>query len=264
MGCCGQNSNNNDFLDNKDNQNIRFSNNSVIVTDGSNTLAKIDLCKLNIPYEQFTRSTIILQPSTSNVPLQYTGLLGNNITYLLLYATYEASTVHRPTSDDMDYNNWYVDYFFKTEPEIIRHFAQIMMLTGTEYAPIPEVLLNNPSPNRSVKIEIIAATTNTNIEDSTSTFNNDYKIVDALWTDILTDPNSGDFIIYSKGSAVAYIDRFKISNIEVNGKILSFDDVSVGQIDITFVDDFNANQANSIITWAMSDSNNVISSSYNI
>jgi len=261
MGCCGQTigrPHTNDFLGTKDGANIRFSNNSVVVTDGPNTLAKLDLCELNIPYEQFTRTSITLKPNASNVPLQYAGLLGSNITYLLLVATYEASTVSRPTADDMNMNNWYVDYFFKTEPEVIRHFAQMMVLTGTEYAPIPEVLLNNPSPNRSVKIDIIAATTSTEIEDSTSSINENYDIVDALWTDILTDPNSGDFVIYSKGSAVAYIDISKISNIEVNGKILSFDDTAVGKIDITFIDDFNANQANSIITWAMKDSANVI------
>jgi len=261
MGCCGQTigrPHTNDFLGTKDNSNIRFSNNSVVVTDGPNTLAKIDLCELNIPYEQFTRTSITLKPNASNVPLQYVGLLGSNITYLLLVATYESSTVHRPTSNDMDMNNWYVDYFFKTEPDIIRHFAQMMVLTGTEYAPISEVLLNNPSPNRSVKIDIIAATTSTDIQDSTTSINEYYEITNALWTDILTDPNSGDFIIYSKGSPVAYIDRTKISNIEVNGRILSFDDIAVGQIDITFIDDFNANQANSIITWAMNDSNNII------
>ena len=261
MGCCGQSIGQplkNDFLGTENNKEIRLSNNSVVVTEGPNTLAKIDLCELIIPYEEFTRTSITLKPNASNVPLQYAGLLGNNITYLLLVATYEAASITRPTSDDMDPNNRYVDYFFKTEPEIIRHFAQMMVLTGTEYTPIPEVLLNNPSPNRSVKIDIIAATTSTNIEDSTTSINSDYKIVDALWTDILSDPVSGDFIIYSKGSPVAYIDRNKISNIEVNGKILSFDDVAVGQIDITFIDDFNANQANSIITWAMKDLSNII------
>lgn len=264
MGCCGQavgQPSKNTMLGTNDGQEIKFSNDSVVVNDGPNQIAKIDLCDITINYEQFIRTAIKLPPNSTNIPLQYCGLLGSNITFLMITATYESTKfVATPYGRAMlDPNDDFVDYFFKNEPEVIRHFAEMMVLTGTEYAPIPEVLVNNPNPNNSVRLDILAATTSTNIQDSTTSINGDLAIKDLLWTDILSDPVSNDFIVYSKGAPVAYIDRDKIAGIEVNGKILSIDDTAVGQIDLTFVDDFNANQANSILTWAMKDPNNFIS-----
>lgn len=265
MGCCGQavgQPSKNTMGGTHESQEIKFSNDSIVVNDGPNQIAKIDLCDITINYEQFIRTAIKLPPNSSNIPLQYCGLLGNNITFLMITATYDTTKfVSTPYGRAMlDPGEDFVDYFFKDEPEIIRHFAEMMILTGTEYAPIREVLVNNPNPNNAVRLDILAATTSTEIQDSTTSINDDLSIKDLLWTDILSDPISNDFIVYSKSAPVAYIDRDKIAGIEVNGKILSIDDTAVGQIDLTFVDDFNANQGNSILTWAMKSPNNVITS----
>lgn len=265
MGCCGQavgQPSKNTMLGTQSSQEIKFSNDSIVVNDGPNQIAKIDLCALTFEYEQFIRTAIKLPPNASNIPLQYSGLLGNNITFLLITATYESGSVVATPYGRVynDHADDYVNYFFKNEPDVVRHFADMMILTGTENAPVQEVLVNNPNVNYAVRLDIMAATTSTEIQDSTTSINENLSIKDLTWKDILSDPISNDFIVYSNGTPVAYIDRDKIAGIEVNGKILSIDDTAIGQIDLTFIDDFNANQANSILTWAMASTTNNITS----
>lgn len=266
MGCCDQSigspGGGNGLFPGDDDKYIRFSNDSLVVTDGASTVATMDLCKMKIPYEQYVRTGIILPPGSSNMNLQYCGLLGNNVTFLAIYATYDNSNNKVYATPygrviDSDPNEMYTEYFFSNQPQIVRYFAQMMVLTGTESKPVPEVRVNNPG-KYPIKLDIIAATTSTNIEDSTSTVGEDFQIKGLYWTDILSDTISGDFVIYQNNVPVAYIDRDKIAGIEVNGRILSIDDTAIGQIDLEFVDDFNANQANSILTWAMKDPNNHI------
>ncbi|MFV2015068.1 MAG: hypothetical protein ACC656_06555, partial [Candidatus Heimdallarchaeota archaeon] len=262
MGCCDHaigkpNTGTGAIWPKDEEQYIRYSNNSIEVIDGAQSLASLDVCKLRHPYEQFVRTSIKLPPNTFNATLNYTSLLGPYITYLAIVATYEvpirqiAAVAHNnyapPNADPAEV---YLEYFFVPQPEVVRYFTNIMILTGSENRPLPEVRVNNSNHKISVRLDIIAATTATDPSEGSSAVG-EVKITDIFWTDILSDETSGDFIIYKDGISIAYIDRAQIAGIEVNGKIISIDDKAIGQIDMGFVDDWNAHQANSILTWAM-------------
>ena len=248
MGCCGQSVGNpgtGNGLIGDPNKYIQFSGDKLVVNDGPNQVFKINLCDFKIPLENYFATTITVPPGATNVPLQYCGALGNQITYLWIQPEY--SSENKIPEDN------YMEYFFKPNPEVVRYFGPMLVLSGTEKVPVPEVLVNNPHPKYSVNLTILAATTNVSMSTGGTIVGDTFSLTDMKWTDILSDPVSKDLIIYKNNAPAAYIELAKISNIEVDGKFITIDDTAIGEIVIKFVDDFNANQANSAITWVMKD-----------
>lgn len=224
---------------------IKISKDRIVATNGPNVLVDLDLCGLNIPYDQVFRSQIRIPKNSANVSLQYENALGLKTTFVAIKATYD------PKNKILDDNH--LTYFFKGEADLPRYMGKLMILTGTETAPIPPVYLTNES-NYDVVVDVMAATTFVDFEESASqVVPGSMSFYDVLWTDLLSDPQTGDLIIYSQGAPVAYINLDEIVSVELNGRIILIDDRSIGEYTIVFKDDFNANQANSLIQWVMAD-----------
>ncbi len=242
---CPGNVSSSSLMSNGNGKTIKFSNDAIVANSGPNLLMELDLCGVIIPFDQIFRSQIRIPKNSSNVSLQYENMLGNKTTFVAIKATYDKA------NKIIDDN--YLQYYFKNSPDNPRTMAQIMVLTGTETAPIPPISMNNPSKQYDVIVDIMAATTLVTFEEGSSVVNGSLNLSDLKWTDILSDPTTGDLIIYKNGIPTAYIDLDKIVSVELNGRIILIDDLSAGEYSLVFIDDFNANQANSLITWALAD-----------
>jgi hypothetical protein len=244
LNCPGSVSNSS-LMSNSNGKIIKFYKDKIVANNGVNLLMDLDLCGLNIPFDQIFRTQLRIPKNSSNVSLQYENILGNKTTFVVIKATY--NTANKIKDDN------YLQYYFKNQPDMPRTMAQLMILTGTETSPIPPISMNNPSKQYDVTVDIMAATTFVTFEEGTSVINGSLNLSDLKWTDVLSDPTSGDLIIYKNNIPTAYIDVDKIVSVELNGRIILIDDLSAGEYSLVFIDDFNANQANSLITWALAD-----------
>lgn len=242
---CPGNVTNSSLMSNANSKIIKFSKDAIVANNGPNLLMELDLCGINIPYDQIFRTQLRIPKNSSNVSLQYENILGNKTTFVAIKATYDKA------NKILDDN--YLQYYFKNQSDVARTMAQLMILTGTETAPIPPISMNNPSKQYDVIVDIMAATTFVTFEEGSSVVNGSLNLTDLKWKDILSDPTTGDLIIYKNAVPAAYIDLDKIVSIELNGRIILIDDLSAGDYSLVFSDDFNANQANSLITWALAD-----------
>lgn len=242
---CPGNVTNSSLMNNGNGKVIKFSKDRIVANNGPNLLMDLDLCGVLIPFDQIFRTQLRIPKNSSNVSLQYENILGNKTTFVAIKATYDKA------NKILDDN--YLQYYFKNSPDVARTMAQLMILTGTETAPVPPISMNNPSKQYDVIVDIMAATTFVTFEEGTSVVNGSLNLSDLKWTDLLSDPTTGDFVIYKNGIPTAYIDLDKIVSVELNGRIILIDDSSAGEYSLVFVDDFNANQANSLITWAFAD-----------
>ena len=251
MSCCGpSNVTNSSLLTNNNSKIIKFYRDKLVANNGPNMLMDMDLCNLNIPFDQIFRAQIRLPKQASNVSMQYENVLGVAATFVAIKVTYDPK--NKITDDN------FIEYFFQGQPDPTRSIGKFMILTGTESEPVPPIALNNPSTKYDVLVDVMAATTKVTFQNDVSQIPGSQNIDNMLWTDILSDPTTGNFVIYSKGTPVAYIDLDQIVSIELNGRIILVDDRSAGEYTLMFVDDYNANQANSLLTWAMGNRNNRI------
>ena len=247
MGCCDSS---NSLFQGRD-KFIKFFKEKLIATDAAATLADLSFCGLKINYNQILKSSIYLPPNTSNIEVNYGGL-GTDITFFAMKAIYDQG--------QKDPNAQYIDYYFKNEPDVIRHIGPIMILSGTDNARIETIFLNNPDPKYSVRVDFMAATGDVVFRDSqvTQISNQVYNIDSLTFNSITNDLSTYDFIIKdSNGSTLAVIGRNSISNIEINGRIIIFESIS-GDVYLTFIDEFNANQAFSLINWSLANAANII------
>lgn len=244
MSCCGPSNVTNSSLFANSSKVINISKDKIVATSGPNVLMNMDLCGLNIPFDQIFRSQIRLPKQSTNVSALYENVLGTQTTFVAIKVTYDKA--NKITDDN------FIEYFYVGQPDPTRSIGKLMILTGTESQPIPPIALNNPSMNYDVTVDIMAATTKVTFEDVTQVPSS-LSIDDLLWTDLLSDPVSGDLVIYKSGSPVAYINLDQIVRVELNGRIILIDDRSIGEYSLLFADDFNANQANSLINWIMLD-----------
>lgn len=242
--CCGPSSVTNSSLFANSSKVIKFSKDRIVANSGPNVLMDLDLCGLNIPFDQIFRTQLRLPKQTSDISLMYENILGNQTTFVAIKVTYDKA--------NKIYDDNFIEYYFVGQPDPTRTIGKLMILTGTETKPIPPIALNNPSTKYGVIVDVMAATTKVTFESLTQVPNT-LSIDNLLWTDILSDPTSGDLIVYKNGTHVAYVSVDQIISVELNGRIILIDDRSAGEYTLIFIDDFNANQANSLITWALAD-----------
>lgn len=221
-----------------------------VVVDGAYFRNRFDLSNLKIPYEQYFVTEILLDVQTFDTPLYY-GALGQQITFLALRVTYEPTVKKLIPDPEIPC----LQYMFSTNENEVRYINNLLTLTGTNDHKLPQIFLSNPNTANRARIQILAATTDVTFEPATvvsqvnaSTIN----IQNLVFTNIVSD-NSGLSIIVQTdpNTPLANIALNRISNIEVNGRILIIDDTAVGKINLFFIDDYNCLQAYSLINWAL-------------
>ncbi len=244
MSCCGNN------LLGGNNQVIKYYGSDLIAVNGGNTVARLPLGEIRIPYKQVINSQVILKPGQTNYLLNFSGL-GDNANLLAIAATYDKKSLIE-TDNFVQYN--YFDDFSR-----MYAFDNILTLSGNSTNRVKQIYLNNPNQTYSVILNVMVAT----IDDTYSFFNatsgQDMAFSGLKYTDIITwVPNESIAILNPSLTPMAYIQLQNIASIERVGKILVLDDTSLGFIYLDFIDIFNAQQAHSLINWSMEGPDRVI------
>lgn len=227
-------------------QYIKLNGGDFIAIEGSSTRERLITNDLRIPYKQLLKSRIILKPGQVNYFLNHLGL-GDNATFVAIKALYDPKSV----IEDDNYVQWnYANDFSK-----IYSMAQLLVLTGNSTHRVQQLYLTNPNPNYPVYLDVMAAV----IDDQYSFFQDvtnqsGLSFTGLKYTDILTHVVNQSIVIMSSDlvpSPIAYIMLADINTIERLGRILIIDDSAIGKIFLEFISDFDAIQAQSLLSWVM-------------
>ena len=238
-------------------QYIKVSGGDFIAIEGANTVDRLTVSDLRMPYKQLLRSRVILKAGQNNYLLNHLGL-GDNATFLCIKAIYNQKSV----IEEDNYITWsYYDDLAKVYP-----MAQMMVLTGNSTNRIKQLYLSNPSDKYPVSLDVMVG-----VIDDTYTFFNDSvnqsstSFVGLEWTDIKSHIVGESFKIMDKGTPVRPLIYFDIANIETiekTGSILIIDDASYGTIFLQFLTEYDAYQAHSLLNYVIENPNINIGEDY--
>ena len=227
-------------------QYIKVSGGDFLAIEGSNTVDRLTVSDLRMPYKQLLRSRVILKAGQTNYLLNHLGL-GDNATFLCLKAVYNQKSV----IETDNYITWsFYDDMTKTYP-----MAQMMVLTGNSTNRIKQLYLTNPSTKYPVSLDVMVG-----VIDDTYTFFNDSvnqsstSFVGLNWTDIQSQVVGESIKIMDKGTPtrpLIYIEIVNIETIEKTGSILIIDDASYGTIFLQFLTEYDAYQAHSLLNYVI-------------
>ena len=238
-------------------QYIKVSGGDFIAIEGANTVDRLTVSDLRMPYKQLLKSRIILKPGQTNYLLNHLGL-GDNATFLALKVMYNSASV----IEEDNYINWsFYDDLTKTYP-----MAQMLCLTGNSTNRIKQLYLTNPNIKYAVTLEVMVGV----IDDSYTFFNDSINqsstsFVGLNYTDIQTQTIGESFKIMDKGTPsrpLIYINIVNIETIEKTGNILIIDDASYGTIFLQFLTEYDAYQAHSLLNYIIENPNIDIATQY--
>lgn len=225
-------------------QYIKVSGGDFLAIEGANTVDRLTVSDLRMPYKQLLRSRILLKTGQKNYLLNHLGL-GDNATFLCIKVVYNQKSI----IEEDNYVNW----CFYDDMAKVYTMAQMMVLTGNSTNRIKQLYLSNPSEKYTVSLDVMVG-----VIDDTYTFFNDTinksstSFVGLNYTDIKTHIIGESFKILDKGTPVRpliYFDIVNIETIEKTGTILIIDDASYGTIFLQFLTEYDAYQAHSILNY---------------
>ncbi len=227
-------------------QYIKVGNGEFVAIEGSSTTDRLLISDLRMPYKQLLKGRVILKAGQVNYLLNHLGL-GDNATFLSIKATYNAKSV-------IEEDN-YVTYSYYDYPVQNFNFAQLLVLTGNSSHRIPQLYLNNPNTKYPVTLDIMVGI----IDDNYSFFNDDLNqsgtsFTGLEWTDIKSFVVGESIAIYDKNNpprALIYFGLPYINSIVLNGSFLVIDDESYGTVFLSFLTEFDAVQAHSLINYVL-------------
>jgi hypothetical protein len=241
MSCFGANS-----VFGPNNKYIKFSGNDIVAIDGVNTVEKLMLSDVKIPYEQILRGRVILKPGQVNYLLNFFGL-GDNATFLAIKATYNSKSVNEEDN--------YVLYNYSDDFAHLYPLGRIMILTGNSTNRIKQIYLSNPSDKYEVILDCMVAV----IDDESSFYVDTINQVGTSLTglevgDIKSYVIGESIVIYDKNipaKPLLYIQLVNINAIERSGSILIVDDNSQGTLLLQFLTEGDAIQAHSLLNYVL-------------
>lgn len=231
-------------------QYIKISGGDFVAIEGSSTRDKLTVSDLRMPYRQILKSRIILKTGQVNYLLNHLGL-GDNATFLAIKAIYDPKSV-------VEADN-YVTYSYYNYPVSNFTFAQLLVLTGNSTNRVPQLYLTNPSTKYPVVLDVMIGV----MDDSYSFFNDDINqsgtsFTGLEYTDIKTFVVGESIVIYDKNSpvrALIYLGLVNINSIEISGNFLIIDDESHGTIFLSFLTEYDALQAHSLLNFVLQNPN---------
>lgn len=229
---------------------------SMLVIEGPNLKGKLSLEGLELKYENFNLSQLILNPESTDQPLLY-GFLGNNITFLMVRAKYIPTDPMWAVETEQ-----YIDFYYGDNPTQIRSMGELLLLTGNSTKRIPQIYFNNPSTKNKVYLEILMANleqeslVNPNQYKQQSHFNNLYYnslISDIIYYTTPTSTGSTELrIIDGEGNSLIYIPYSNIRTIQkVDAYSLIIGLDTEEKVRLNFLSEFNTDQANSRLNWVL-------------
>jgi hypothetical protein len=225
-------------------KNIRFHNTDLKVFSGGNTLANIPLNMFKNPFEQYQRVQVEIPKGQTDFTVS-SAMLGIKTNFLAIIPSYN--------SVDVTLN--YLKWKFQPSADAKWSMTNILMLTGTASNPIPNILIDNPNPDCTVKLDIlVGALSNDYLNDSGAFIYLNGLTYDDIHT--FNEVASGILAFFnSNNELVTTVDITDIVNVsKPNGQNrVIIDESSDNNIVLDFVDEYNALQALSAINWVLLD-----------
>lgn len=245
MGCAiGQST----LFGTQNNKYLKFLNSDLIAVDGPNTVERQLLGSIRFPYTQLLKGRIVLKPGQVNYLLNHLGL-GDNATLVSISAKYD----DKSKIEEDNYILWsYYDDLANTHA-----MCQYMLLTGNSTNRVKQIYLTNPNDSYSVILDVMVA----NIDDTYNFFNDvinqsGTSFVNLELANIGTYVEGETIVVKDANTKpLIYIAVANIDTIEINGKVLSIDDSSLGKILLHFKTENDAKQANSLFNYVLSNPN---------
>lgn len=231
-------------------QYIKVTNGEFVAIEGSTTRDRLLVSDLRMPYKQLLKGRIILKPGQTNYLLNHLGL-GDNATFLSIKAMYDPKSV-------IELDN-YTIYSYYDYPVKNFTFAQLLVLTGNSTHRIPQLYLTNPNTKYPVILEMMIGT----IDENYSFFNDDLNqnatsFTGLEYTDIKSFVVGESIVVYDKSTpkrALVYFGLPYIESLAIDSTFIIIDDQSYGTVFLNFIDEFNANQAFSLLNYVLENPN---------
>lgn len=230
------------------NQFIKIQASDFVAIEGVNTVERLIGSDIRIPYKQLLKSRVILRAGQANYLLNHLGL-GDNATFLAIKATYNKSSVNEEDN--------FVDYYYYDDLVTRHSFNQLMVLTGNSGNRIKQIYLTNPNSKYSVTLDIMVAV----IDDTYSFFSDTLNQSGTSFTGLsYTDISShivGESIVINdvNNRPLIYINLSSINSISRTSNILTIDDETLGTLLLLFLTEYDAIQAQSILSYVLSNPN---------
>jgi hypothetical protein len=243
IGCPGNNS-----IFGNTNQFIKIQNSDFVAIEGVNTVERLIGGDIRIPYKQLLKSRVVLKAGQANYLLNHLGL-GDNATFLVIKATYNKASVNEEDN--------YVDYYYYDNLSTRLSFSQLIVLTGNSSNRIKQLYLTNPNANYAVTLDVMVAV----IDDTYSFFPDTLNQSGTSFTGLsYTDISShivGESIVISdvNNRPLIYINLSSINSISRTSTVLSIDDETLGTLLLMFLTEYDAIQAQSILSYVLSNPN---------
>lgn len=244
MGICGQS------LFGAQSQYIKVGNGEFLAIEGSNTVDRMLVSDVRMPYKQLLRSRVVLKAGQVNYLLNHLGL-GDNATFLAIKATYNSKSV---IADDN-----YINYAYYDDLTKVYSFAQMIVLTGNTTNRIKQLYLSNPNTKYDVNLDVMVGI----IDDKYSFFNDSVNqsgtsFTGLEYTDISTYVVGQSIVINDKSTPVRpliYLTLSNIQSLERSGTIIIIDDSTLGSIFLQFLTENDAAQAQSLFNYVLENAN---------
>lgn len=241
------------------NKYLRFLNGDLVAIEGPNTLERLILSDLRIPYEQVLKGRIILKAGQLGYLMNHLGL-GDNATFVAIVARYDSNSV--------DEEDNYLEWYYSDSPANIKYMDQIMILTGNSTHRVPQLYFNNPNPNYNVQLDIIVAVIDDNYsfysdtinQTGLSFFNLECNSTTNCIETFVTDESIVIYDTNSPRNTLAYITLTDISSININNNLIVLDSQTLGKIFLEFVTISDAKQGYSLINYVLENQGTVIQS----
>jgi hypothetical protein len=223
-------------------QYIKVSGGDFIAIEGSNTVERLTVSDLRMPYKQLLKSKIILKAGQQNYLFNFLGI-GDNATFIVVKAIYNKESV----IEEDNYITWcFFDDMTKTYP-----MAQMMCLTGNSTNRIKQMYFTNPNSKYAVTLEVMVAI----IDDSTSFFVNTTDNTAVTYTNISIESiktlvlgESIQIIDTTDGLPFIYFNITDIDYIQRTGNIVQVNTLTYGLIILIHSNELEAAQTESLLT----------------
>lgn len=178
---------------------VKMYNNQFVAIDRSNIVSSINIGDIKIPYNNWNRLRTTVPAGNNNFVLSYP-LIGIKPTMLVIKPDYCGC------HDSKKYLYW--KYLHSSEP--FNTMTDLMVLTGTNTNPIPQIVLSNPDNNKSVIIDIFVVATDSDVYTDSEQY---YYLQNMIYDNITSDGN-GVLYIYNENNELALtVDIEDINNI---------------------------------------------------
>lgn len=223
-------------------QYIKIHNSDFVALQGINTMERLMMGDVRIPYKQVLKGRIVLKPGQVNYLLNYLGL-GDNATFLAMKATYNQKSVNKEDN--------YILWNYYDNPSQTYPMAEMMVLTGSPTNRVKQLYLSNPSTKYSVILDVMVAI----IDEEYSFFNDLINQIGTSFTNLTlfnieTNVPTESIVIWDSSSVrnpLAYLNLDQLNSVNRVGNSIIIDDASIGSIYLHFVTEYDAQQSASLL-----------------